>query len=117
MNTRDVFTSFKDNKYEFLDADPVEIRLSLLMIGQTASAGVSGEVLTLIGQWLKKESPFPNTMMLTHCNGSSGYIPDDAAYEHVTYEIVSSHLKRGCAENAIVSGFLELMNQFRPKRP
>jgi len=37
-----------------------------------AFTGVSGEVLTCIGERLKKESPFARTMMLTHCNGSSG---------------------------------------------
>jgi hypothetical protein len=96
--------------YVFLDADPVDIRLSLLLVGHTAFAGVSGEVLTGIGQRLKRESPLAHTMMVTHCNGSSGYIPDDAAYDQVSYEIVSARVKKGCAEEAIVSGFLDLMD-------
>jgi hypothetical protein len=50
--------------------------------------------------------------MVTHCNGSSGYIPDDAAYDQVSYEIVSTRLKRGCAEDAIVNGFTEMMATF-----
>jgi neutral ceramidase len=44
-----------------------------------------------------------------HANGSSGYIPDDAAFQQISYEITTSHLKPGCAENAIVNGFLSLM--------
>lgn len=47
--------------------------------------------------------------MVTHANGSSGHIPDDAAFEQVSYEIVTSRLKPRCAENAIVDGFLNLM--------
>ncbi|MEK7408586.1 MAG: neutral/alkaline non-lysosomal ceramidase N-terminal domain-containing protein [Acidobacteriota bacterium] len=96
-------------KHEWVDADPVEIRLSLLRIGNIALAGVSGEVLTMIGQRLKKESRLPATMMLTHCNGSSGYLPDDAAYQQVSYEITTARVKPGCAEKAIASGLVDMI--------
>ena len=76
-----------------------------------AYAGVSGEVLTMIQQHPRKASPFSRTVMITHANGSSGYIPDDAAFGQVSYEITTSHLKPGCAEDAIVKGFLTLMAQ------
>lgn len=99
--------------YTWTDADPVNIRLGLLMINDVALAGVSGEVLTMIHQRLRKASPFSSTVMLTHANGSSGYIPDDAAFEQVSYEIETSHLKPGCAEAAIVNGFLSLIEQRR----
>ena len=97
--------------YTFTDSDPVPIRLGLLMLGRVALAGVSGEVFTLISQRLRKESPFTNTVMLTHTNGSSGYIPNDAAFEPVGYEVTASRLKPGCAEDAIVNGFLDLMKR------
>lgn len=95
----------------FVDADPVLIRVSLLRIGHLALAGVSGEVLTMIGERLKAESPFSNTFMVTHANGAVGYIPDDAAYDQVSYEIWVSPLKRGCAENAIVGALLDMMDE------
>ena len=95
--------------YKWDDADPVEIRLSLMMINDIAIAGVSGEVLTMIYRHLKQETPFSNTVMVTHANGSSGYIPDDAAYGQISYEITTTHLKPGCAENSIVDGFMSLM--------
>lgn len=98
-------------EYKFIDSDPVDIRLGLLMIGNAAIAAVSGEVLTSIGLRLKRESPFTQTIMVTHANGSSGYIPDDAAYEQVSYEITTTRLKPGCAEGGIVNGFLEMMRQ------
>lgn len=99
--------------YTWADADPVTIRLGLLMINDVVLAGVSGEVMTMIEQRLRKASPFSRTMMLTHANGSSGYIPDDAAYDQISYEIESSPLKPGCAEKAIVNGFLSLIEQRR----
>jgi len=79
------------------------------MIGDVAISGVSGEVFTLISRRLQKDSPFNHTIMVTHANGSSGYIPDDAAFDQITYEVTSSRLKPGCAENAIVNGLLGLM--------
>lgn len=97
--------------YKFADADPVNIRLSLLMLDRIALAGVSGEVFTSIAQRLKAESPFSSTVMVTHANGSSGYIPNDAAFDQISYEITTTHLKPGCAENAILNGFLEMIRR------
>jgi hypothetical protein len=73
---------------------------------------VSGEVLTRIGQRLKEGSPFSQTVMITHANGSSGYLPDDAAYDQLSYEILTARVKRGCAEAAIMNGFLEMMDRW-----
>ncbi|HTS31530.1 MAG TPA: neutral/alkaline non-lysosomal ceramidase N-terminal domain-containing protein [Bryobacteraceae bacterium] len=97
--------------YKFSDAPPVNIRLGLLMIGDVALAGVSGEVFTLIHRHLKEESPFRNTIMVTHANGSSGYIPNDGSFDQIGYEVTTSHLKAGCAENEIVNGFVEMMRR------
>jgi Neutral/alkaline non-lysosomal ceramidase, N-terminal len=96
-------------EYTFNDADPVNIRLGLLMINDVALAGVSGEVFTVIAQRLARESRVRPTIMVTHTNGSSGYIPSDDSFEPVSYEVTASRLKPGCAERAIVNGFLELI--------
>jgi len=95
----------------YKDADPVEIKLGLLRIGDIAIGAVNAEVFNLIAQRLKKESPYARTMMATLTNGSarSGYIPNDAAYGMDTFEVVSSRLKPGCAETSIVNGILDLM--------
>jgi hypothetical protein len=55
-------------------------------------------------------------MMATNCNGYSSYIPDDAAYDEVSYEIVSASVKRGCAENAIVNGLLGMIDKAAAQR-
>ncbi len=97
--------------YTFEKADPVNIRLSLLMLNNIAITGVSGEVLTPILQRLQKESPIKDTIMVGYANGYSGYIPNDAAYNQVSYEITATHLKPGCAEGGIVNGLVNMMNQ------
>ena len=96
--------------FKFEDAAPVNIRLSLLTLNNVALTGVSGEVLTPIYLRLEKESRFHNTIMVTHANGLSGYIPNDAAYNQVSYEITTTHLKPGCAEGGIVNGLVDMMN-------
>jgi hypothetical protein len=102
----------------YVDADPMVLHLSALRIGDVYIGGVDGEVFTLIAQRLKRESPFKHTMMTTLTNGAAwasngkgpvGYIPNDAAYGYQTFEVLSTHLKPGCAETAIVDGLLDLM--------
>ena len=95
----------------YTDANPVPIRLSLLNIGDISLAGVNAEVYSTIGMRLKKESPIGRTMMVTLTNGTapSGYIPNDAAYTQLTFEVLGSRLKPGCAEDAIVNGLLDMM--------
>ena len=55
----------------------MEIRLSLLSIGDTMIGGVDGEVFNAIAQRFKRELPYKQTMMATLTNGMarSGYIP------------------------------------------
>ena len=99
------------------DADPVSMRLSLLKLGDTVIGGVNAEVFTTIAQRFKRESPFKHTMMTTLTNGVSdtGYIPNDAAFAYNTFEVVSSRLKPGCAETAIVEGLLDLIDTAKAK--
>jgi hypothetical protein len=97
----------------YKDGAPVEIKLSLLKVGDVAIGAVNAEVFNLIAQRLKKESPYARTMMATLTNGMarSGYIPNDAAYGMNTFEVVSSRLQPGCAESSIVNGILDLMSE------
>lgn len=97
---------------EYEPAEPVEIRLGLLQLGDIRVGAVNAEVFNLIAQRLKSESPYAHTLMATLTNGTarSGYIPNDAAYGMYTFEVLSSRLEPGCAESAIVDGILDLMS-------
>jgi neutral ceramidase len=99
----------------YKDSGPVDIRLSLLRIGDVMIGGVNAEVFNPIAQRLKDESPYKATMMATLTNGSarSGYIPDDESFGKFTFEVLSSRLKPGCAEASIVNGILKLMDDSR----
>ena len=102
----------------YKDGDPVEIRLGLLRIGDVIIGAVNAEVFNPIAQRLKRESPYKATLMATLTNGMarSGYIPDDASFGQNTFEVLSSRLKPGCAESAIVNGLLDLIEKSRSNR-
>ena len=102
--------------YSYEDADSVSIRLTAIAVDDLALGGVSGEVLTRIGERFKNESPFPETVMITHANGSSGYLPSDEDYRTPGYEIMVSRVKPG-TEGAIVDGLLELLDSKTAPRP
>lgn len=94
-----------------LRAEKLDLRIGLVMINQIALTSVSGEVLTNIYWHLRKASPLANTIMITMANNRVGYIPDDAAYDTPTFEVTASPLQRGCAENAIVNGLVDMISR------
>jgi len=87
----------------------VGVRLGLIRLNDVALTSVGGEVVTNIFSRLKRESPLVNTMMLTITNDRIGYIPDDAAYDRPIFEVNGSPAARGCAENAIVDGLIDMI--------
>lgn len=93
------------------DGAPVDIRLGVMRIGNIALTSVDAELYSPIGQRLKRESPLANTFMVTLANGraDSGYIPNDTAFGALTFQVLGSRLKPGCAETAIVNGLLNLI--------
>jgi neutral ceramidase len=93
------------------DGDPVNIRLGVLRIANIELTAVDAEVYSPIALRLKRESPMANTFMVTLANGAanSGYIPNDTASGALTFQVLGSKLKPGCAETAIVNGLTGLI--------
>jgi hypothetical protein len=100
----------------YVDGDPVNIKLSLLKVGDIVLAGINAEVYNIIAQRLKKESPFGNTIVVTITNGAanSGYIPSDDAFQRYTFQVLSSRLEPNCAETSIINGLLDMMDKADP---
>ena len=71
------------------------IRVSLLKIGPIVLTGISGELMTEIGYYIKDVSPYRNTFVVTHCNGSNGYLCTDLAYQEGGYEPMVSRTMPG----------------------
>jgi hypothetical protein len=98
----------------YVDAGPVAIRLGVLGIGDVALTSVDAEIYSRILARLKAETPLANTVLVTIANGraDSGYIPDDESFGHNTFQVLASHLKVGCAENAIADGLAEMVGDY-----
>ena len=88
--------------------DKLDIQLGFIRINQLAITGVSGEIGSEIFQHVASLSPFPQNMMITLSNNRDGYIPDDAGWDH---QGQGQAFVRGCAEKAIVTNLVEMMNQ------
>lgn len=87
----------------------VTLRFSVLKIGAMVYAGISGELMTEIGMKIKAASPFKNTVLLTHCNGNSGYLVTDKAYGEGGYEPMVSRTMPG-TEKIIVDTLVAMLN-------
>ena len=101
----------------YQDGDPVNIRLGMVGIGDTALTTVDAEIYTPIWQRMKKLSPMANTLMVTLANGraNSGYIPNDAAFGANTFQVLGSRLQEGCAEQGIANGLAAMVTQYAAK--
>jgi hypothetical protein len=89
---------------QYKDGAPVRFRVGEMRIGNVALGAIDAEVYSMIGQQLKRESPFTNTLFVTVANGqaNSGYVPTDDALGRYTFEVLGTRLKPGCAERGIV---------------
>lgn len=95
---------------KIVPGQPVKLRFTVVKIGSVVFAGISGEVMNVIGMKVKEQSPFKNTVVVTHCNGSSGYLCTDEAYTEGGYEPMVSQTMPGVAK-IIVDNFLEMLNE------
>jgi len=89
----------------------VEIRFTALKLDKLALCGVSGELMTEIGLKIKEASPYSPTMVVTHCNGSSGYLCTDSAFSEGGYEVKASRLMPG-VEKPLTKKCIDLLHSF-----
>ncbi len=88
-------------------AEDEEIRVSCMQMGHIILVGISGELMTEIGMDVKESSPFKHTVMVTHCNGSSGYLCTDQSYLEGGYEPMVSRTMPGTA--AMIREIIQIM--------
>lgn len=97
----------------YKDGAEVNLKVGLLRIGDINFVTVNGEIYTKIGLKLKEQAPAKKTVVVTLANGgaNSGYIYSDDAYSHLTFQVIGSRLKPGCAEGKIISTAIGLMRK------
>ena len=82
-----------------------------MKVNNLVLCGISGELMTEMGMQIKKQSSYPATVMITHCNGSSGYICTDKAFEEGGYEVQVSDLMPG-VEKPLLGKCLDMILSF-----
>jgi neutral ceramidase len=87
--------------------------VQVLLIGNVAIVGVPGEFFTVLGQEIKRRSPFRYTYVFELANDYIGYIPDQRGFDLGGYQVwtgLHSFVERGTGEK-IVSAAVELLDR------
>lgn len=61
--------------------------VQLIVLGEAALVGVSGELFVAPALWLKANSPFPFTFIIGYANGYNGYLTVRNAWSQGGYEV------------------------------
>jgi neutral ceramidase len=87
-----------------------------LLIGDVALVGVPGEFFTVLGEEIKRRSPFRYTFVFELANDYIGYIPDQPGFDRGGYQVwtgLHSFLERGTGEMIVNEsvGLLERVHE------
>jgi hypothetical protein len=92
------------------DQESPEFNVTVGRLGDVALVGLGGEAFNEIGKAIKTASPFPHTLIITHCNGSAGYLPTKEAYPEGGYEVQTSPFAPEAA-NEVVQETVRLLRE------
>ncbi len=90
-----------------------ETWVQALLIGDVALVGVPGEFFTVLGEDIKRRSPFRYTFVFELANDYIGYIPDQTGFDRGGYQVwtgLHSFVERGTGE-MIVSECVGLLKR------
>ena len=95
--------------------EPLKTWVQAIVLGDIAVVGVPGELFTLLGQEIKRRSPYRYTYIFELANDYVGYLPDAAAFERGGYQTwtgLHSFTEKGAGE-AIVVEVVKLLTQLQ----
>jgi len=78
--------------------------LQVMVIGDVAIVGISGELFSDLGIDIKRRSPFRYTYIADCANDQIGYLPDKKGFELGGYQLWSgrnSHVAKGTGEKLV----------------
>ena len=78
--------------------DEVPIMVSAVTLGDVALLGIGGEPFCELGQMIRRDSPYPVTMVCCQTNGCEGYYPTSEAYDQGGYEPRNTRFVKGVGE-------------------
>ena len=86
------------------------MELDVYSIGDIAFVFAPVEIFDTNGMQIKEASPYAMTFICGYANFCQGYMPSEAAYEMIGYEVATSCWAKGTAEQ-VVSEFLTMLNE------
>jgi len=88
-----------------------ELPINAFSIGDIGFVTVTYEMFDTNGKFVKDNSPFDTTFVMTMCNGSETYIAAEYAFEGTgTYEVHNRTFPKGTAED-IADALVEMLNE------
>lgn len=88
------------------------VNINVLSIGDISFAIFSGEMFGETGRYIRENSPYDMTFVLTCANGYNGYFPNEQGYDFGCYEAYSSYVARGTAEK-IGTRYIEMLKEHK----
>lgn len=76
-----------------------DMKICALSIGDISFIAAPYEMFASSGRYIKDNSPFGMTFVITCCNGNNGYLPTEAAYDYGCYESHTCNFTKGTAED------------------
>lgn len=97
-----------------LDKTGVMNEINAFTIGDVAFVTVPYEMFHQSGSYIKENSPFDMTFIVTCANGANSYIPTLDAYEYYSYECCLCTYEKGTAEK-LAETYVDLLNSLYKK--
>lgn len=90
---------------------PRNLQLNAVSVGNVGFATVTYEMFDTNGKFVKDNSPFDTTFIMSMCNGSDTYIPAEYAFEGIgTYEVHNRSYPKGTAEE-LANQLVEMLKE------
>jgi len=95
-----------------INAECLDAEIQAFRVGDIVIVGLPGELFVELGLSIKKNSPFPTTIVVELANDAIHYVPTRKAFSEGSYEVVNSLIAPGGGE-LMVETALGLVRQLR----
>lgn len=86
------------------------MELDTVKVGDIAFATAPYEMFCVNGQYIKENSPFEKTIVMSCANGANSYLASEFAFQHGGYEVDSRKFPKGTAEQ-MVENHVEMLKE------
>lgn len=98
--------------YEYIPSEDQELKVELLLFGNTVLFGLQPEATAIVGMKLREMNPDFVPLMAAMVNGGKDYLSDESAFDRMTFGAIHSVFARGAAELFLMKS-KELLDRLR----